>query len=155
MEVYLIFHLLLLFNIFDIYRFDLVDPLSRHNLGTPNENNKNKSNSETISACNVCRLSTKSFNTVSSLDSERIRNFIAKKKKKKFESINLILRNFQVYKYIGKQKVKEDLAIWEGNNLVLKDPSTDLLSEIKQHLCTDLKVGKAEVNLSKFFSIHS
>jgi len=40
--------------------------------------------------------------------------------------------------------VKDGLAHWEGNDLILKDSSYDLLSEIKEHLCTDLKVGKLE-----------
>ena len=53
---------------------------------------------------------------------------------------------FQVYKFIGRQKVKDGLARWEGNNLVLNDPNFDLLAEIKANLCTDLKVGKNEVS---------
>lgn len=40
---------------------------------------------------------------------------------------------------------KTGLARWDGNNLVLNDPTTDLLAELKQHLCTDLKVAKNEV----------
>lgn len=52
----------------------------------------------------------------------------------------------QVYKFIGRQKVKDGLAHWEGNTLVLKDPNYDLLTEIKENLCTDLKVGKNEVS---------